>query len=68
MLPDVCYPRLASRPMEPDDLTGELVELTEIREYHPGSLLVSVDYLDLVDRYDEAKAWEILGKLKDLLA
>lgn len=51
-----------------DSLPVELTELqARIEDLHTSSLMVNVDYLDLVDRFGEAQAWEILGKLKDLL-
>jgi hypothetical protein len=50
----------------------EAAEFTELAESIEGfatsSLVVSVDYLQLLEAYgDEAKVWDILGKLKDLL-
>lgn len=51
---------------EPSEET--FAELREIAtEMHTSSLMVSIDWLDLVDREGEAKAFEIVGKLKDLL-
>ena len=48
-----------------DEPTMEL--LSTIEEIRSSSLMVNVDYLDLVDRFGDAEAWTILGKLKDLL-
>lgn len=39
----------------------------EMAELRSSSLMVNVDYLELVDRVGEPEAWETLGKLKDLL-
>lgn len=42
--------------------------LEDLQKYPLGSLHVNVEFLDLLERYNEEKAFEILGKLKDLLA
>lgn len=49
----------------PMDMLTEMQ--TTIENVRTSSLMVSVDFLDLVDREGETKAWETLGKLKDLL-
>lgn len=42
--------------------------LQEFETIPPSSpLVVSVDFIDLLGRYDEDKAFEVLGRLKDLL-
>lgn len=47
----------------------DLVELaTTLEQVHSSSLMVSVDYLELVDRVGPGEAYRVLGKLKDLLA
>jgi len=45
---------------------GELIETHSLASFSPGGLYVNVDVNDLLDDYDEAKTWEILGKLKDM--
>ena len=45
---------------------GELLSTT-LEQIHSSSLMVNVDYLDLVDRVGDEEAWIVLGKLKDLL-
>lgn len=57
--------------MNPDepatlDDPGLLQEFGSIPPSSP--LMVSVDFMDLLNRYDEDKAFEVLGRLKDLLA
>lgn len=52
-------------PEPPADMLTELQ--TTIESVRTSSLMVNVDFLDLVDREGETKAWEILGQLKDLL-
>ena len=42
-------------------------EITKVEHFSPGSLMVNVDYLELVEKYGEEESWVILGKLKDLL-
>jgi hypothetical protein len=55
-------------PDEPASLAdpGLLQEFGSIPPSSP--LMVSVDFMDLLNRYDEDKAFEVLGRLKDLLA
>lgn len=55
-------------PAERDPVTevSETVHLAEL-SYRQPALYVNVDFVELVDRYGETHAWEILGKLKDLL-
>lgn len=46
----------------------EFTELTgELEPAASSSLMVAVDYLQLVEQVGEAEAWTVLGKLKDLL-
>lgn len=60
-------PSRLPRPIDPGPV-DDLVELqTSIEAMRTSSLMVSVDWLDLVDREGETKAWETVGKLKDLL-
>lgn len=48
----------------------EWQDLTEAKEFNCGSLSVVVEFMELYDRFDgdEAKVFELLGKLRDLLA
>ena len=43
---------------------GELLTAPEMRS---SSLMVNVDYLELLDRLGDEETWIVLGKLKDLL-
>ena len=46
------------------EITGEIDTFDQLRT---SSLMVNVDYLELVSQVGEREAWETLGKLKDLL-
>lgn len=46
---------------------GELLETTTTT-LSTGMLYVNVDFNDLLDRHPEEAVFELLGKLKDLLA
>lgn len=49
--------------MEPDD---DLMEFIPAEPVKMSPLTVNIDVMELFERYEEEKAWEILGKLKDL--
>jgi hypothetical protein len=52
----------------PDPEEGMLLEaMVESTTMTASSLMVSVDYLDLVEQVGQEEAWVVLGKLKDLL-
>lgn len=51
-----------------EDLTGTFATLSEVKQIQPGSLYVNVDFNDLLATMTEEQAFEIVGKLKDLLA
>lgn len=46
---------------------NEPAELLSTIEPRLSSLMVYVDYLDLVERVGDEESWIVLGKLKDLL-
>ena len=46
------------------EITGEIDTYDRLRT---SSLMVNVDYLELVDKVGEQQAWVVLGNLKDLL-
>jgi len=48
-------------------MADEIEKLGIIEEFKSSSLMVNVDYLDLLDRVGEEETWIVLGKLKDLL-
>ena len=51
------------------DMTAETVyELSEMAEMTSPSLSVMVDFNDLLSDYGQHEAFELIGKLKDLLA
>lgn len=53
--------------MPPDEpVHGELLS-TELREITTGSLFVNVDFNELLSTRSEEEAFELIGKLKDLL-
>jgi hypothetical protein len=58
---------MAKNGNEHEEFTELVSEISEITHIPSSSLLVNIDWLDLVDRYDEDKAWEIVSQLKDLL-
>ncbi|HET6896886.1 MAG TPA: hypothetical protein VFK70_00995 [Vicinamibacteria bacterium] len=54
---------MSDEPMQFDELiTSQLHEVT------CGALSVVVDFMELLDRYDEEGAFEMITKLKDLLS
>jgi hypothetical protein len=56
---------MSGEPQEIDEVVGELVEASELAPM--SSLSVMCDFNDLYVRQGE-RAWEILARLKDLLA
>lgn len=50
-----------------DDGNPYLATLEETREIKCGALSVVVDWIELLDRMDEPQAFEMIGRLKDLL-
>jgi hypothetical protein len=50
-----------------DDLEPLLLSEELVSEMSMPSLSVNVDFNDLLQSVDEAKAFELIGKLKDLL-
>ena len=55
--------------MSEDELSElpQFETLPEIREFGMSSLSVVVDWMDLVESKGEEAAFEVVGKLKDLL-
>lgn len=49
-----------------DDESLEVLQ-SELREINCGSLSVVVDFVELIERFDEETAYTMIGKLKDLL-
>jgi len=52
-------------PPEPEHLSAQLLEAPEIIT---GALFVNVDFNELLSTRSEEETFELLGKLKDLLA
>jgi hypothetical protein len=51
--------------MDPDE---PVMLSTELKELSVGSLYVNVDFNELLSNRSEQEAFELIGKLKDLLA
>ena len=50
-----------------DDLIETFETLTEVKQFTPSSLMVNVDFNDLLVNNSVEEAFELIGKLKDLL-